>query len=172
MQTELPLDLPNIAPSPVAHLGDWYHLEGAQRLLRMSRTGFYRFRKAHGIGVATGRKVLGSMIVRGLERARGRPDAGPLPPLHEYAKKLKSRVEVCLLFDFAITSLYKLRVRHQVPLLPGGVFHIDDVIVALEAEQRGERRLAGPGPVRVMTRTRKARKASKQISRSLGSPEA
>ena len=80
--------------------------------------------------------------------------------------KLKSRVEVCLLFDFAVTSLYKLRVRHQVPLLPGGIFHIDDVVAALEAEQRGERRLAGPGPIRLMTRARKLPKAPKPISAS------
>jgi len=171
VQTELSLALPDINPELSAFLKENYSLEEAQRLTRMSRTGFFRFRGDHGIGKAAG-KVNGAEVVRGLERARGRTGNGPFPSLREYAAKLMTREQVCLQFGFKVTSLYKRRCRHQVPLLPGGILHCDDIIAALEAERRGERRLASRGPIRVMTRTRKLRKAPKPIARSLGSPGA
>ena len=154
MQTHFPFFRPEADLAPTVYNSDWYSLNEAQRMLKMSRVGFYRFRNTNGIGVATGRKVLGSAIVRALERARGLKETASLPSLRDYGSKLKSRVEVCLLFEIKLTSLYKLRVRHQVPLLPGGNFHIDDINTALEAEQRGERRAAGQNPIRVMTRSR------------------
>jgi hypothetical protein len=64
--------------------------------------------------------------------------------LRDYAAKLKSRVEVCLLYEIKLTSLYKLRVRHQVPLLPGGTFHIDDINAALTLQASHLQRSASP----------------------------
>jgi len=168
VQTHFDFALPDIDSATSAFIKESYPLDEAQRLVRMSRTGFFRFRGEHGIGKAKG-KVNGAEVVRALERVRGLTGQGPFPPLREYAAKLMTREEVGLHFGFKVTSLYKLRVRHRVPLLPGGIFHCDDIIAALEAERRGERRLASPGPVRVMTRSRKLRKAPKPIA-ALGSP--
>lgn len=164
VQTELPFTRPDINPEMMAYIKECYTLDEAQQLVRMSRTGFFRFRGAYGIGVATGRKVHGAEVVRGLERARGLPGKGPFPSLREYALKLLTREEVCRDFGFKLTSLYKLRVRHRVPLLPGGTFHCEDIIAAIEAERHGERRDAGSGPIRVMTRMRNPRKVAKTIS--------
>jgi hypothetical protein len=162
VQTQFPFALPDIDPATSAFIKECYPLDEAQRLVRMSRTGFFRFRGEHGIGKAKG-KVNGAEVVRGLERVRGLTGRGPFPPLREYAAKLMTREEVGLHFGFKVTSLYKLRVRHRVPLLPGGIFHCDDIIAALEAERRGARRPASPGPVRVMTRVRKPHKAAKAV---------
>ncbi len=138
VQTQFPFALPDIDAATSAFIKESYPLGEAQRLVRMSRTGFFRFRGEHGIGVATGRKVNGAEIVCGLERARGLPGKGPFLSLRDYAAKLMTREEVGLHFGFKVTSLYKLRVRHRVLLLPGGIFHCDDIIAALEAERRGE----------------------------------
>lgn len=159
MQTQFAFALPDIDSATSAFIKECYPLDEAQRLVRMSRVGFFRFRRDYGIGKAMG-KVNGAEVVRGLERARGLTGDVPFPSLRKYATMLITREEVCLHFGFKLTSLFKLRVRHRVPLLPGGTFHCDDIIAALEAARRGERRLERRGPIRVMTRVRKSPKAS------------
>lgn len=149
-----PPNQPNINAELDAFTGELYQLEDAQRMLLMSRTGFFRFRSVHRIRTIMGRKIHGADVVRALEVCRGRGVEKPLPALRDYSKSLLSRHEVCSRFQLKITSLYKLRVRHKVPMVAGSVFHVDDIIAALDAERRGERRPAGPDPIRVMTRTR------------------
>lgn len=154
VQTGLPLTLPDINLELSAFLKECYSLENAQRLVRMSRTGFFRFRSDYGIRTTIGRKVHGAEIVHAFELARGRPGVDPVPPLREYAMKLLRRREVCAHLGFELTSLYQLRIRHPIPLLPGGLFHADDIIAALEAERRGEHRVAGLLPVRIVNTVR------------------
>lgn len=141
-------------------VNECFSIDEAQQLVRMSRTGFFRFRGDYGIRTTFGRKIHGADIVRALGLARGQSGMGLLPTLREYAKKLMRPDEVCQQLGLGLTTLYTLRVRHHVPLLPGGTFNCDDIIAAFDAERRGERRPASATQVRVTTRVRKSRKAA------------
>lgn len=164
MQTQFPFALTDTDPATSAYIEELYSLQDAYHLTRMSRTEFYRLRRDSAIRVVPGQRVHGADIIRVFERFRGLTGNGPYATLREYSAKLLKRWEVCAKFGMKITSLYKLRVRHQVPLLPGGTFHSDDIIAALEAERRGERRAVGIESFRVMTRVRRLRKVTKAVA--------
>lgn len=164
MQTQHPLASQQQDRPLSAFVKECFPLEEAQELVRMSRTGFFRFRSDYGIRTIFGRRIHGADVVKALELARGRRTTESVSSLREYATKLMRPNEVCAQFGIGLTTLYTLRVRHNVPLLPGGTLHCDDIIASLEAERRGERRLASAGPIRVMTRARgKPRKALEPI---------
>lgn len=161
MQTQFPFALPEAQPAISAYVDGLSRLDEAQRPVRMSRTEFYRLRRDCGVHPVPSRRVHGADIIRTFERHRGLPGNGPYPTLHEYSCKLLKLQEVCTTFGMKVTSLYKLRIRHKVPRLPGGSFLCDDIIAAIEAERQGERRPASRGPIRVMTRSRRPLKLAK-----------
>ena len=54
----------------------------------------------------------------------------------EYAAKLLPISKAQALFGFKISTFWRFRQNHRIPILPGKRIHIDDIIAALERERK------------------------------------
>lgn len=140
-QATLQAQVSDIVSDATTYVKALVSVDEAMKLFGFKRTTFYRFRAKHHVPVVLGRRVHVGDIISACEIERGKRNAYG-PPLHatmadakNYSTKLITLATAGRLFDLSTTSLWRLRIRHRVPLVAGGRVHADDIVAALDRER-------------------------------------